>query len=223
VAHVPLTGTLAAMAGGAAFITILTLTPQLLQHVLHRPVLSTGLSFWPMVPGVIVSAFALGMLLRTRWLPLLVLAGMLLLIAAGVLVMMTAGAPGPPLIPAAAMLGLGAGATVAPGLNLAAFALPSKIVGRVFALVELVRSVADYLLAPLILAVAQTVSRGTTPNAHGIAEALGITLMATGAATVFGIALHLLGGTRLPKPDLHRWLKQNQPAIESPTLAESVR
>ena len=220
----PLIGTLAAMAGGAAFVTILSLTEQLLQYVLQRPVLATGLSFWPMVPGVIISAVTLGALLRTRWLPLMILAGMLFLLGAGWLVMTNVEAPGPAVtIAAAAMLGLGAGATVAPGLNIAAFSLPSKIVGRVFALVELVRSVADYILAPLMLAGAQVASGGKTPNAHGIAEALGITLMVTAAATVFGIALHLLGGARLPKPDLNRWLKQNQPAIESPSLAESVR
>ena len=47
--------------------------------------------------------------------------------------------------------------------------------------------------------------------------------MLTGAATVFGIVLHLLGGAQLPKADLNRWLKKNQPAIESPSVAESVR
>ena len=169
----PLIGTLAAMAGGAAFVTVLALTEQLLQSVLQRSVLAPGLMFWPMVPGVVISAVALGLLLRTRTLPLLIVIGMLVLIGAGLLIMPSAGAPNLSVIMmAAGMLGVGAGATVAPGLNLAAFSLPSKIVGRVFALVELVRSVADYLLAPIMLAVARTVSGGSTPDARGIAEAL---------------------------------------------------
>jgi len=47
--------------------------------------------------------------------------------------------------------------------------------------------------------------------------------LVAGGTTVVGIALHLLGGARLPRPDLDRWLKKNEPAIESPRIAESVR
>jgi hypothetical protein len=37
------------------------------------------------------------------------------------------------------------------------------------------------------------------------------------------IALHVAGGCGLPKPDLQAWLKQNQPAIASPRLAQALR
>lgn len=220
---VPLIGTLAGMAGGAAFVTILSLTQELLQNVLQRLVLTTGLSFWRRFRGDDLCSGP-GKLLQTRWLPLMILTGMLLLIGAGLLVMTNALAPRPPIVgAAAAMLGLGAGATVAPGLNIAAFSLQSRIVGRVFRLFEPVRFVADYMLAPLMLAVAQVASGGTTPDAHGIGQVLGVTLMVAGGTTVMGIALHLVGGARFPRPDLHRWLKENQPALESPKVAESVR
>jgi hypothetical protein len=138
--------------------------------------------------------------------------------------LLSPGVPGQSvMLSVAGLLGLGAGATVAPGLNLAAFALPSRIVGRTFALVELVRSVADYILAPVMIGVARVASGGGAPNAQGIAEALRTTLMVTGAVTALGIVLHLVSGARLPKPDLNRWLKENKPAIESPLIAEPVR
>jgi hypothetical protein len=48
-------------------------------------------------------------------------------------------------------------------------------------------------------------------------------LVVTGGTTVMGIALHLVRGARFPRPDLRGWLKENQPAIESSKVAESVR
>lgn len=48
---------------------------------------------------------------------------------------------------------------------LAAFSLPSRIVGRTFALVELVRSVADFILAPVMLGIARVVSGAMHPGA----------------------------------------------------------
>lgn len=99
---------------------------------------------------MLVTAALLGLLLRTRFLPVLLVAGMALLLGGGgLLLMLRSGASTQTVVLAAAgLLGLGAGGTVSPGLYLAAFSLPSKIVGRTFALVELVRSVADFILAP---------------------------------------------------------------------------
>jgi hypothetical protein len=220
----PIVGTLTAMIGGAAFITFLMLAERFLLHVEHQSALASGLAFWPQVAGVIITACLLGLLLRTRFLPILILGGMLLLMGGGVLLLALrpGSAPQATVMAAAGLLGLGAGATVSPGLYLAAFSLPSKIVGRTFALVELVRSVADFILAPVMLQVARA-SGGLTNQAAGIHTAIAITLMITATLTAAGIALYLIGGAGLPRPDLDAWIVQNRPAIGSPMLAEVLR
>lgn len=221
----PIVGTLAAMIGGAAFFTLLMLAQQYLLRVEHLSMLAGGLAFWPQVVGVIITASLLGLLLRTRMLPFLVLCGMLVLIGAcALLLTLRPGSDSRTTVLAAALLlGLGAGATVSPGLYLAGFSLPSRIVGRTFALVELVRSVADFILAPLMLAVAQVASGALEPNARGLHFSLWVTLGVTSVLTLAGVALYLLGGVGLPRPDLVAWIEHNRPAIGSPPLARTLR
>lgn len=217
-------GTLVAMVAGGVFVTFLELAEQFQIMVAHRSPLATGLLFWPLVLGVLITAVLLGVLLRTRFLPLLVLGGMMCLIAGGALVL----GFGPDgsraeALAAAGLLGLGAGATVSPGLYLAAFPLASKMIGRIFALIELVRSLADYILAPVILQVAQSGSGGKTLNAAGIHEATFITVLVTIALTVFGTILYLAGAPGLPRPDLEKWLGDGEPALASPALGALFR
>jgi MFS family permease len=221
----PLVGTLAAMIGGAAFFTLLMLAQEYLVSVEHASMLHAGLIFWPQVIGVIITATLLGVLLRTRMLPFLVLGGMLLLTGAGALLLTLQPGPGArtTVLAAAGLLGLGAGATVSPGLYLAAFSLPSRIVGRTFALVELVRSVADFILAPVMLGVARVVSGAMQPSAAGLRFSIWLTLAVTVALTLGGVALYLLGGAGLPRPDLVAWIEHNRPAVGSPPLAQKLR
>jgi MFS family permease len=221
----PIIGTLTAMIGGAAYFTLMMLAQQYLLRVEHSSILQGGLTFWPQVLGVIITASLLGLLLRTRALPLLVLAGMLVLIGAGALLLTLQPGAGAhaTILAAAGLLGLGAGATVSPGLYLAGFSLPSRIVGRTFALVELVRSVADFILAPVMLGVARVASGAMHPSAAGLRFAIGVTLWVTIAVTLAGVALYLLGGAGLPRPDLIAWIERNEPAIGSPPLASTLR
>jgi MFS family permease len=221
----PLVGTLAAMIGGAAFFTLMMLAQEYLLRVAHGTLLQGGLLFWPQVVGVLITASVLGLVLRTRMLPLLILCGMLLLIGAGALLLTLRPGPGArtEVMAAAGLLGLGAGATVSPGLYLAAFPLPSRIIGRIFALVELVRSVADFILAPVMLGVAKVASGAMQPTAAGLRFSIWLTLGVTIALTLGGVALYLLGGAGLPRPDLVAWIERNQPAIGSPPLAQRLR
>lgn len=127
------------------------------------------------------------------------------------------------MLAATGLLGLGGGATVSPGLYLAGFSLPSKMVGRAFALVELARSVGDFILAPVMLEVARVASGGGTPTAEGIEQAIWITLLIAIAATAFGIILHIVSRAGFPKPDIEGWINEDRPAIGSPVLAEGLR
>ena len=176
----PLVGMIAAMVGGGAMVTLLELAEQFQLRVEHRSALSTGLTFWPQVLGVIVTAALLRVLVRSRYLPVYTLSGMLLLIGGGALLLTAhANGSGVNLLAANALLGLGAGATVSPGLWMAGFSLPSQMVGRTFALVELVRSEADFILAPVMLEVAQFSSAGGGLTADGIRQAIWFTVLIT--------------------------------------------
>jgi hypothetical protein len=193
--------------------------------------LGAGLAFWPMLPTALVGAAALIFLVPTRWLPVLVLGGMLCLIAAAWMLTLLGGSRAslpPPdakaiIQGAAALLGLGAGATVSPALWLAGFSLPSKMVGRVFALVEMVRSIADFMLAPVMLEIMHMASWSPQPTPHGIATAAWYMLLISGAATLLVSAVYLLGCPALPRPNLEGWLGQNEKAFHSPALLEVLR
>lgn len=218
-----ITGTLVAMIGGGVFVSFLELGERFHMQVAHQSPLATGILFWPLAVGALLAAGVFGVLVRTRWLPVLVFAGMLCICGGGALLLglSTQGSRGITL-GAAGLLGLGAGATVAPGLYLAGFPLPSRIIGRVFALVELVRSLADYVIAPVIREIAVEAS-GKQLDAHGVHLALWIALWLLVAFTAIITALYLLGRGGLPKPDLEAWLGRNQPAIVSTPLLARLR
>lgn len=223
----PIAGVLVAMFGGAALVTFMELLERFQLEVVHGTPLATGLSFWPEVAGAILAAAALGFMLRTRAFVLLPLAGMLIIIAAGALLLfLRADTPANFILAVTGLLGLGAGATVAPGLWVAGFALPSILVGRTFALVELVRSEADFIIAPVIMGVALLASGGTTLTVRGIHDAIGITLLITIASTIAVVAIYIAGGVGLPRPDLHAWLEkpeEKRTAIRSPEMGTAIK
>ena len=77
------------------------------------------------------------------------------------------------------LTGIGLGATVAPALFVAGFSLPSASLQRVFAIVELLRAVAAFMIAPVFAHFAATV--GGNPSAGtGIALWIGLGLAVGG-------------------------------------------
>jgi hypothetical protein len=222
----PVIGTWVAMIGGGAFVSFLELATIFLLRLEHRPPLAAGLSFWPQVLGALVTAGLLGTLFRTRYLPQLVLGGMPSVIGGGVLLLtLEPGSGSAQLLAAVGLLGLGAGATVSPGLFLAGFSLSSQMIGRIFALVELVRTVPDFILAPVMLEIASaaSASSGAQLSLEGLRTALAATLALTLAATLFGVFLYAASGLRLPRPDLKRWIEGGGRALDSPQLLAALR
>ncbi|MEX6505573.1 MFS transporter [Jiella sp. M17.18] len=220
----PFVGILVAMSGGGVLVALLGLATQFRLEVTGLSPLETGLSFWPQVVAVVIAAVLVAFVLRTRYLPVLILCGMVLLVAAGVLEASrsTDGGTAMPLI-VAGLLGLGAGTTVAPGLFLAGFSLPSKVIGRLFALIELVRSVVNFVLAPVVLKIARLVSDGQGLTAGGLQLATWLTVGMTILAIAVGLGIYLAGTRRLPHPDLEAWLGQGKTAVNSPELGARWR
>lgn len=222
----PVTGTACAMIGGAGFVALDELSATILLEVRHDSPLSAGFSFWPQVVGIVVAAALFAALFRTRFVPVLALSGLAFLAGAGVL--LTIADPGAPangwVVPAAAaMLGFGAGASVSPGLFMAGLGAPSSQIGPAFALVELLRSEAAFIAAPVLLDVAT----GGVPPPGALTSGLAstgwaIVGMLAGGLCVLGL-LFVASGARLRRPDLENWIDQGGQALHSPQLAEPLR
>lgn len=117
-------------------------------------------------------------------------------------------------------MGLGVGASVSPALFIAGFSLLSTKLQRVFALVELLRGVAAFMIAPIVLHIAMTA--GSTPSA-GIGTATWVCFAIAAGGGLFAIAMFVLGGARLQRPDLEAWDSGDEPAWYSPPLLAGLR
>lgn len=115
----------------------------------------------------------------------------------------------------AGLLGLGVAASVSPALFMVGFSLPSRLLQRVFALVELMRGVTAFLIAPILLFLAGVIGRSPSSGATG---ALWICLVLSAAGFLGGFVIYWFGKGRLEVPELDRWQSGDQPAWESPLL-----
>jgi hypothetical protein len=158
--------------------------------------------------------------IRKRAMHYLPLAGMILL-AAGIAVFRIEVPSSETLtLVGSGLTGLGLGATVAPALFVAGFSLPAANLQRVFAIVELLRAVAAFMVAPIFVHFAATATGGL--NA-GTATALWIGLgLALGGGGI-GVAIYVLSGARPQKPDLDQFLAGATAAWHSPPLLAKVR
>ncbi|MFP5348208.1 MAG: MFS transporter [Actinomycetes bacterium] len=218
--QLPVTGTVVAMLAGAVFVTVLELLQTSLQEVGGHGPLAVGVVFWPMPFGLLMAAVTFGAVFPTRYVPVLVNAGLLCLVAAAVVLLVGGSAePGVGVSTAAFLLGFGAGATVSPGLFLAAMGVPSQLLGRAFALVELLRSAAAFAVGPVVLAVAGS----RADPAIGVTVGLVVTLALAVVGLASSVLIPALSGARLRRPDLEAWLEDGEQALASPVTAVHVR
>lgn len=216
----PIFGIGTAMIAGAAFVTLLELTISYLTSVVNDSPVVTGLLLAPMLLGVAVAAVMFKRFVVTRWLALLVIAGTAAVGIAAALLLALTSWTAPVLVPvSAALLGFGAGAAVAPGLFMGGMTVPSSQLGPTFALVELLRSEAAFILAPILAYVATTVF---TPVV-GIQLGVGITLGLLAVMSTALIGVLLAGGVGPHEPDLEAWLNADSPAYESAPVAAPLR
>lgn len=211
----PVAGIAVAMIGGAGSVALVELT-QAATKLRGVPPAHAGALFWPEVGGALLAAALFGALFKTRFTPLLAAAGLLLL--AGAAVILTGAAHGGDalVLAGSGAVGLGVGASVSPALFVAGFSLPSPLLPRVFAMVELLRGVAAFLVAPVLAHVAKTTSGGTR-GATWVAFAI----LAAGLVAV--VCIYLAGGQRLQEPRLEEWLDGSGTAKDSHPLGAALR
>jgi len=215
---IPVAGIAVALFAAAASVSATVLTAAALAG--HYSPLRIGVLYLPEVAGAVITAVVLGQVITKRSMHYLPLAGMAFL-AAGILVF----AVNVPSSQAATLLGsgltgIGLGATVAPALFVAGFSLVSANLQRVFAIVELFRAVAAFMVAPIFVYFAANVGSNTNVGTQ-IALWIGFGLAVAGA--LVGVALYALGGARPQTPDLDRFLAGERPAWYSPPLLAKLR
>ncbi|MBV9818391.1 MAG: MFS transporter [Solirubrobacterales bacterium] len=215
---IPIAGIVLALFAAAASVSATALTANLLTGR-YSPV-HLGLLYLPELAGAVLTAVALGVVIDKRAMQYLPLVGMAFL-ATGIAVFRIQLPPttATTLI-GSALTGVGLGATVAPALFAAGFSLPSANLQRVFAIVELLRAVAAFMIAPVFAHFAATVG-GKPGTGTGIALWVGLG-MAVGGAGI-AILLYLLGGARPQTPRLERFLAGQAAAWYSPPLLAAVR
>jgi MFS family permease len=212
---VPIAAIVLAMVAGAgsvAMVGLLSITVEA-HHV-------SSAVFWPEFGGAVVTAGLFGTLFFTRWIPVLAYAGLLILAATAVLLTGTTGGNTTLIVIGTAGIGLGVGASVAPGLFVAGFTMPALQLQRIFALVEMLRGIGAFLTAPILIHVADTV--GAT-QASGIKTATWITMALLGAGALAVLFIIVSGGFRLMVPELEEWQAGGPPAIKSPPLFGRLR
>ncbi len=217
---IPVTGIVVAVCAAAAATSAIGLTATILAPG-HTP-LHVGVLFIPELIAAVIAAAVFGVVFRTRLIHYFALTGLAFL-AAGIAVLRITIPPTSTLtLVGTGLIGIGIGASVTPALFLAGFSLRSASIQRVFAILELLRAVAAFMIVPILLHFATTLTGLATPAMN---TALWICFgLAVGAALV-GIALYLLGGVRPlpPAPALDRWMGGQEPAWDSPPLLAVLR
>jgi MFS family permease len=215
---IPVAGIILALFAAAASVSATALTAGVLVGR-YSPV-HIGLLYLPELGGAVLTAVALGAVIRRRAIHYLPLVGMIFL-AAGIAVFLIEVPSSQALtLLGSGLTGIGLGATVAPALFVAGFSLPSANLQRVFAIVELLRAVAAFMVAPIFAHLAVTTG-GNLAGGTSIALWIGLGLAVGGAA--IGVVIYALSAARPQAPDLERFLAGTAPAWDSPPLLARVR
>jgi nucleotide-binding universal stress UspA family protein/MFS family permease len=215
---IPVTGIVVAICAAAAATSAIALTATALAP--HYTPLRLGLLYVPELAAAVVTAIVFGVVFSTRLIHYYALSGMAIL-AVGVVVLRTAISPNSALIlVGSALVGIGIGASVVPALFLAGFSLRSASIQRVFAILELLRAIAAFLIAPILLHFAVTLTGRASP---AMSTALWICFGLSVGGAVVGVLLYLLGRVRPSAPALERWMGGEEPAWESPPLLAALR
>jgi MFS family permease len=211
---IPVAAILIAMCAAAASVGLVDLAEGALELRKVDPTHGAML-FWPEFGGAVATAVLFGAIIFSRWVAALAFAGLLVLVGAAAILSGVATGSDALVLVGSGAVGVGVGASVAPALFTAGFTLPSPQLPRIFALIELLRGVAAFLAAPLLLHLSETV--GATP-ASGIESAIWVVFGIALVGLVLALAIWSVGRARLQRPDLDAWLEGKGGAIESTPL-----
>ncbi len=214
----PVAGIAIALTAGAASVAAIELAGTALQK--QGDPIHIAMLFWPQFGGALATAALFGALFRTRFVPLLAFTGLLVLGGGAAVMVHVATGSHVLVIVGSGLVGLGVGAAVSPALFIAGFSLRSAQLQRVFALIELLRGVAAFMVAPILVHLSMTV--GATPAA-GVSTAMWVCVGLAAGGAIFSGYLFALGHGRLQRPGLEQWNSGDAAAWDSPPLASGIR
>jgi MFS family permease/nucleotide-binding universal stress UspA family protein len=218
VSTIPITGVVIAICAAAAATSAIALTATV-QTSRFTP-LHLGLLYIPELAAAVLTAIVFGRVFSTRFIHSYALIGLVIL-AAGILVLRSAVPPGSALtLAGSALVGIGIGASVVPALFMAGYSLRSASIQRVFAILELLRAIAAFLIAPILLHFAVTAA-GLPSAAYNTALWICFGLSAGGA--IVGVLLYAIGRVRPTAPAIETWMGGMEPAWDSPPLLAALR
>lgn len=215
----PVTGIFIALMASSAGFGIMELLLQSLQQ--DSTPIHTALLFLPEFAAAILIAFVFGALFKTRFTPLLALGGLVALAAAAALSTHLLPTSGWKLAAVTALTGIGVAASVSPALFMAGFSLESRLLQPIFAMIELMRGVTAFLVAPILVFLISVLG---SKQLTGTRNALWICFGLAVFGLVGGCFLYVTSRPRLVVPDIEAWQgAPDQPAWESPRLFDAVR
>jgi MFS family permease len=215
---IPISGITIALCAAAASVSVGDLTLNLVTA--QRGALQAGLLYLPELGGALLAAVCLGVVIERRSLLYLPPVGMGFLAAGIVVFMLQVPAGTAVALVGSGLTGVGLGATVAPALFGAGFSQLAPTLQRVFAMVELLRAVAAFLIAPVFIYVADSIG-GSSPA--GTRAVLWISLAIVVGGTAAAVAVYVAGGARPQTPRMTVFLDGDGPAWDSPPLFSRFR
>jgi MFS family permease len=214
----PVAGIVVAICAAAASVSAIALTSGVLA-TRYAP-LHLGLLYLPELGGAILASIAFGVVFSTKYIHYFTLFGMVSLAVGIYVIMGTVPASAGLALAGSALIGIGVGASVVPALFLAGFSLRSASIQRVFAILELMRAIAAFMIVPILAHFAISLAGTPTP---AMRTTLWVCFGLAVGGTVVGVLLYALGGSKPPAPSLERFLGTDQPGWHSPALFAGVR
>lgn len=216
-------GFFAAAVGNALYIADVEVVTAAAQRVLQLSPVQIAAASWPLFAMTIVGGCAFAAVLKTKWVPLFTLAG-LLAIAVGSALLLGGLPRSQPL--STFLIGYGAATTITPGLFTVGLSLPRDLIVRGIASVEAIRLTLGFISGPLaqhaiVARVADAGAVQTLPAAALIDGMRAAMRYVTGfgfAGVLLLLALLLLYYRRPQAPNLERYVERGEPAFDSPPL-----
>jgi nucleotide-binding universal stress UspA family protein/MFS family permease len=215
---IPVSGVVVAICAAAASTSAIGLTATVLAS--RFTPLHLGVLFIPELAAAVLTAIVFGIVFNKRLIHYFALTGLLFLAAGIAVLTITIPASSTLVLIASGLIGVGIGASVTPALFLAGFSVRSAAIQRVFAILELLRAVAAFMIAPILLYFGTTLTGLATPQMR---TALWICFGLAAGAAVVGVALYALGKARPAAPTLSVWMSGQEPAWDSPPLLAALR
>jgi len=214
----PVAGIVVAICAAAASVSAIALTSGAIAT--RYPPLHAGLLYLPELGGAVLASIAFGVVFSSKYIHYFTLFGMACL-AVGIFVIMGTVPPSAGLaLAGSALIGVGVGGSVVPALFLAGFSLRSASIQRVFAILELMRAIAAFMIVPILLHFAISLAGDPTP---AMRTTLWVCFGLAVGGTLVGVLLYVLGGSAPPAPSLERFLGAGEPGWRSPALLAAVR